>query len=347
MAIDYIFTDIIAQASSNTGIDVTFDADTGSTISSGLIIKHVLGYNASSGQIEFDISTPAYTEFWMAFNYENSTRQVADRAYLTFSGPTQDLFRLVTVETTTAEFSTQRLEIFNGSTWDTIEVLDTDMVSNHTDWPRWDVNFKLDNTVGFFKLWKDGVLVHDTGLIDTLRATDTTITKFSIGCTYNTAAYPDYWGFITVDDLDTRGLVWEIDKSASDGFHTGWSGAESAVGTYFLWDSVWASQGITAIAPGEKRTFNFEDIPTGSYPGYAVESVVLGYGGQVIVKPGMYVKPLLRIGLTDYTETGQVLTVPDSSFMVELPNNPSTGSPWASITAVNDMQIGMQSSLTA
>jgi len=347
MAIDYIFTDIPAQASSNTGVTVSFDAADGSAISSGLMIQHVLSYDAIAGQIEFDISAPAYTEFWMSFNYENSTRQSADRAYLTFSGPTQDLFRLVTVETSTVAASTQRLEIFNGSTWDTLEVLATDMVSAFAGWPKWDVNFKLDATVGFFKLWKDGVLVHDTGLIDTLRATDTTITKFSIGCTYNSVSFPDYWGFITVDDLDTRGLVWEIDMAATDGFYTGWVGAVANIRGYFLWDSIWNAQGITAISPGEKRTFNFLEIPSGDYPGYAVESVVLGYGGQFIVEPGMFVKPLLRIGLSDYTETGQIFTAADSSWMVELPNNPSTGSPWADITAVNGMEIGMESSGTA
>jgi len=346
MAIDYIFTDIPAQASSNTGVSVSFDAAGGSFIGSGLLIQHVLRYDAIGGQIEFDISTPAYTEFWMSFNYENSVRQSADRAYLTLSGPTQDLFRLVTVETSTAAASTQRIEIFNGSTWDNLGLLDTDMVSAFSGWPKWDVNFKLDATVGFFKLWKDGVLVHDTGLIDTLRATDTTITKFSIGCTYTSASYPDIWGFITVDDLDTRGLTWEVDMALTDGFYNGWVGAVGNIQGWYLWDSIWDAQGITAISPGEKRTFNFFDIPTENYPGYAVESVVLGYGGQFIVDPGMLVKPLLRIGSSDYTETGQSFTAADSSWMVELPNNPSTGSPWASILAVNSMEIGMESSAT-
>ena len=348
MAIDYIITDFIAQATSNTGIDIYYDAAAGTGTSGSPMIQQIMRYDQAAGQIEFDISTPAYTEFWMSFNYENGTRQTAGRAFITFSGPTQDLFRLVCVETTTGTVSTQRLEIFNGSTWDTIEVLATDMVSAHAGWPKWDINFKLHDTLGFFKLYKDGALVHDTGLIDTLRATDTTVTKFSLGTTYISASYPEYYSFIVVDDLDTRGLKWDIDKSASDGFHTGWDGAESNVGTYALWDSVWYSQHMTALVPGEKRTFNFDATIAASYIGHTVESVVLGYGGQSIVEPGMFVKPLLRIGGTDYTLTGQTFTSTTySSFMVEVPNDPSTGSPWADIATVNAVEIGAESSGTA
>lgn len=294
--------------------------------------------------IDYDFSSSSLGEGWL-FTEIAIDRQDAGLPALTLSGATQDLFRIIAVDTVSS-YGVQKAQYYNGSTWVDIATLSTSLYSSSNS-HRLDIYWKIADTGGEFTVYVNGASEASVSGIDTLLTADTTIdtVRFeSPDAGYNLAL-----SAVVVDSVDTRDLEWSTATPTSDGTHTEWSGIEADVDNN-LYASGSVGTSCVGSADGQRFTLNFPAI-SAVFSGYTVEWVGVGAQVQAQSEPSLYIKPQVRKSSTDYTPAAggsyQSRAATDTIKVLPLANDPATGSAWADQTAVNDCELGFKLSSTA
>lgn len=293
----------------------------------------------------FDLSSHSASDLWFFTTVDASQDQDANAVIFKMSGATEDLFRIICVDTVTSG-GQQKAQYYNGSTWVDIATLTTNLT--HTAAVRLDIHLKLADSGGEFTVYVDGASEASfTG--DTLLTADTEIDSITLsGCDGNSSNL-FVWRPIVVADADTRGMEFWSAIPASNGNHTETTGSESSVDNY-LYSSGYSDNHAVGDANGERLTLNFFDIAA-EFSGYSVAAVAVGIAAKAQSEPGLYIKPLARdaSAATDYNpgSSFQPGSTGIRSFFWTMLTDPATASAWASQADVNDYEFGLEMSSTA
>lgn len=304
---------------------------------------HKLSAQANALGHIYDVSSATLSEGWLWVYLDLSGTNGAQDAgskLIELSGPTTALLR-ITANNTISSGKIQRFEYWNGTAWISIGIL----TSSINAVARVDIHWRLADTGGVFELYINGAL--DTSFSgDTLLTSDTIIAKIGFHPPDTSVTTLGYTPFI-VDTVDTRGLAWDSSIPNVNGFYVEWTGSESSVDDFIGSGSMIATSAITD-ADGERLTLNYAGF-NAAFAGYAVESVLLLTGGIAQADPGLYLKPLLRSGVTDYEPAGSLQHKAGVTTIegVRLDLDPSTGLAWADQAAVQAFEMGFKASATA
>lgn len=294
--------------------------------------------------IDYDFSSSSLDEGWL-FTEIAFDRQDAGQAALTLRGATQDLFRIIAVDTVSSS-GAQKAQYYNGSTWVDIATLSTSLYSSSGS-HRLDIYWKIADSAGEFTVYVNGSSEASVSGIDTLLTSDTTINTVRLESP--DAVYTLAVSCVVVDSADTRGLEWCTDIPTSDGTHTEWSGIEADVDNN-LYAVGTVGTSCVASADGQRFTLNFPAI-SAAFSGYTVEWVGVGAQVQAQSEPSLYIKPQVRKSSTDYTPAAggsyQARAATGTIKVLPLAADPSTGSAWADQSAVEACELGLQASTTA
>lgn len=293
----------------------------------------------------FDLSSHSASDLWFFTSVNGSLDQDANAVIFKMSGATEDLFRIICVDTVTSG-GQQKAQYYNGSTWLDIATFTTNLSGLAT--LRLDVHLKIADSGGEFTVYVDGASEASfTG--DTLLTADTEIDSITLsGCDASTTN-PFVWRPIVVADADTRGMEFWSSIPASNGNHTETTGSESSVDNY-LYSSGYSSEYAVGDADGERLTLNFYSIAS-EFSGYSVAAVAVGLNAKAQSEPGLYIKPLARdaSAATDYNpgSSFQPRSTGIGSFFWTMLTDPATASAWASQADVEDYEFGFELSSTA
>lgn len=301
------------------------------------------GYDA---EVAIDVSGASLSDGWLRFRY-NMNRHDALQNMIVFSGATTDLLRIRNVNAYSAN-PDLRFEYWDGSAWTQIG---SDIGSSEN--VDIDVHWHIDGAAGEFEIYLNGVLSQSvTG--DTLHTADTTIDTISFFGSENNTSYETTFWHIFVDSVDSRGLYMDVGGTNSAGFYNDFAGGDFSDVNEQPGASNWQTDYIIGDAAAEKFTGVNTAINASLEASGTVETVIVGFSGGAQTEPALYAKPLMRISSTDYNPTGSVqakvevvLTPSYRGFYgIEVPNDPSTGSPWANVAAVEAAEFGWEMSAT-
>lgn len=288
-----------------------------------------------------DISSLSLDEGWLYTSLRATDDQDADQVIILLSGPTEDLFRIVTVDTV-ASSGSQKAQYWNGSAWTDIGTFSTCLTGLTAQ--RIDIHWKIADSGGEFTVYVGGTSeVSMTG--DTKFTADTTIDTFTLGGV-DTGSNHAYAYPVVIADADSRGLELAGYQPVSNGNYTEFTGGEPEVDG---WLNGSTSDFAVGDANGERMTLNFSDIDVFPYTGYSVAATAIVFLAKAQSDPGLYIKPLMRKSSTDYNPSGsfQPGSPVETAFAYTMLTDPSTGSAWADQAAVNDAEFGLEMSSTA
>ena len=131
-------------------------------------------------------------------------------------------------------------------------------------------------------------------------------------------------------------------KPTSDGDELNWTPSTGAT-HYNLVNEVPpdSAQNITSILPGDLDCYHFASLP---YAPEAITAVQVSWYGETTDVTPRAIKPLLRIGGTNYLGTQQSLNTSLQDFIQIYPTNPATSAAWTD-AAVNGLQAGVDQSV--
>lgn len=296
------------------------------------------GGAAPRSYAEFDFSGAAYASGWISFVITGNTNApVASSTFVTFSGPTSDLFRFASNGTA----GNWDVQYWDGGAWVTIGSTITTASIRTTTRSRIDIRFILDNAAGEFTIYRNGVSIASRTAADTIFTADTTLTKVRFTAIHTSTAQGIIYQALLVDSLDTRTLVIDENIATSEGGANDFSGGgEPAIDDYL---SGWIGSTFeTADAAGENQTYNFAAV-SASYSGNTVEGVVLGIVARAQTDPGLYLRGIVRTGDVNYDGDNSVQPTSGDwdTYYLKYEVDPSTGLAWADTAAVNARSYGM------
>lgn len=280
---------------------------------------------------------------WLRFHYDFES-QDAGRYPVILYGNSTPLLRLTTPNTVTDDL---QFEYYNGAGWTALgAVFNHDSSGGTYDKPI-DIEWDIHDTTGAFRIYLSGAL-HAEFTGDTLVTAETQITKIEFQNADSSINYDSHFWNLFIDSVDTRGLYWSTEQATAGGTYFSFAGTGVNDVNEDPFSVGCKADFITATDNAQKATFNYEGVVITLSQTGVPELVVLG--GQITAQsePGLYLKGITRKTSTDYDLGAWIQPYSDRDWFygVELENDPSTGSPWADLTAVGAHEMGWESSTT-
>ncbi len=319
----------------------TFDQERGEAETNGAAyFQSCMRINGNSAGSVFDVSSSALSDFWVDVAVEQLGAPSSDRPIIILAGPTSDLFRIATVNTS----EHWKAEYWDGSAWVQVGATQTTTL---TDACKLTIDIVLDGTNGHWIVKRNETTVINSGVTDTIHTGDTMLATVELRAAGTSSSGDLYAWCLMVHDEDTTKLYAHEGDPTADGFYTDMTG-----GNY----SDLAAQGnttsVTYDADGEHQSFDCAAIPAG-LSGGAVEGVMIIGGAEpnlVGAGPTFWLHCFGRLSSTDYRIPGAYqtdLATSDYTFTFRVDLNPSTGSPWADFAAVEAWEWGFVARNTA
>lgn len=288
---------------------------------------------STTTQVSIDMSASNLVSGWFTFIMDNpNSGMVNNREAVVLVGAAGPCLRMIG---STVAYRASQWQYWDGTAWVDLGVLDTTPDSR-----RFDVQWEMNETTGVFRIYRSGAFWAEF-IGNTSIGGNTEITEVRIG---NPVADYCVYSNIFIDDQDTRGLEWSLDIPTSNGFFTDAINGEPEVDESLGGSD--SSNFITFDAHNEKETYNIAGVGASVNNGTVELVVVAGFAAS-LSDPGFHLHPLLYKAATstEYEPPGSWPVRAYSDWVVlEVPNNPETGLPWASVAEVQEFQYGFRAS---
>lgn len=202
-----------------------------------------------------------------------------------------------------------------------------------------DIQFKIHDTTGIFRVYRNGALVYEF-LGDTLVTGYTSFNRLYLQSPYTGGTNSSGWAYsqVMISSNNTVGTKLKTLVPTANGTHTDWTGVFTDVDE----TGIAGVDNITSTVAGDIETYALGDIGTEGDP-YNVAAVVTGYTASVQPTGPQNINPVLRVTATNYFQTA--LAGLDGSLkgygsIYEL--SPATGIAWTKVE-VNGMELGVRS----
>lgn len=226
----------------------------------------------------------------------------------------------------------------------TVELNDSDIAASaggvigDNVWHWIEARFFNDNAAGRVEVWVDGIKVIDyTG--DTRNSAS--VWNWIQWNGFNGTSWYLAPIYTTTGETAPRGLVRAVQlKPSGNGFSSGLTGSDAdSVDNYLHVDEA-VSDGDTSYVEGAteglKDTYALENMPAGGWEILAVQSSITGRTTEAGPK---YVRPVFRIGGTDYAGASSPLITGYKQRREIFETSPATASAWTK-TEVDGMEFG-------
>lgn len=313
-----------------------------STYGIGLLDAAINVAGVNSDILSCALSAPLASG-WATFLYrKNGGTTLANYDFFRLQGATSDLLRFRCINTT----GSWKIEYYNGSGWTQIgaDITSPDLDS---DTFKLDVYWNIADSGGEFSVYINGSgtpLRSVTG-IDSHTTADTAVTKMLIGgCSNSSSSKYEYFGAIMADTADTRNLFVCENSTLATGAFDEWDSGNEAYIDDPIWNSTPMNDMNYTSGVGDRVTYTFTSLTSFLSGATALEGVVIYAHGQGAGNPSLFCTGLAYISSTAYESADggkQFNNVNSHHHRWEFENDPSTAAPWASVTAINDAQMGL------
>jgi hypothetical protein len=275
----------------------------------------------------------ALAEGWFQF-YVNINATVA-------GSTTGQMFRLKSGETGQTLFQLDfdaaagnSLEYWNGSAFVEVSETTTFNIARF----KIDVQFKMDNSAGYFRVYVNDTLIHElTG--DTIFTAATTLDTLELACPNNVGlgnGQYDFSGFILADE-DTRSMIFHQGQATADGANTAWTGVYTDVTKLDRNDSTFIESGTAA----QLETYVMDDVHT-DLAAYVPRAVVLSTRTRRGATGPQNMQGVVRQGGSDFTTSNiSGINTAYGTRQAVMNTNPATGAAWT-IAEVNAAEFGVK-----
>lgn len=221
--------------------------------------------------------------------------------------------------------------LFRGST-----EIGRNNTSGHSSWHYYELGVYVSDTVGWAKLYVDGVELIDFSGDTKNGGTNNSISTFRLtGDRYGANSYFDD---LYVDDSDRHGDV-RVHTLTPDAAGTTTQLTPSSGANYTTVDELpYSTADYVYGTPGQKDTYSTSNLPGGT-------GIIYGVQTNAIVKKTdagtISGRPVVRAGATDYPGTAVSVGTSDTVISKLDQVNPATSTAWTS-GDVNGMEIGVE-----
>lgn len=225
-----------------------------------------------------------------------------------------------------------RFEYWNGSVWTMIGAAYTGAFQSVPH----DFRCKIDNTVGAFEWWINGVLERsftgDTDLIASAGCDDVRIGGF-------TEFVPSNWTEFIVADVSTLGMRVATLVANGNGANTAWTGGYTDIDENNINDADF----ISSATATQVETFTLSDLSTAAAALTPV-AVVNSFRARNGASGPQNIDPALRTGGTNYfgSSVPGLSTSFSSGYFNVWQINPNTGLDWT-VSDINGLELGARS----
>jgi hypothetical protein len=276
----------------------------------------------------------AMSEGWIQYYVNINTAITASTA--------GQMFRLKSGETGQVLFqydfdalAQQALEYWNGSAF--VEVNEGTVFSAARY--KVDLQFKMDNSVGYFRVYVNDTLLHElTG--DTIFTAATTLDVIELVCPNPSglgSGQFDFSGLIIADE-DTRSMVFHQGQATANGANTAWTGVYTDVTKLDRNDNTFIESGTAA----QLETYVMDDVHT-DLAAYVPRAVVLSTRTRRGATGPQNMQGVVRQSGTDFmTSNIAGINTAYGTRQAVMNTNPATSAAWT-IAEINAAEFGVKS----
>jgi len=283
----------------------------------------------NGGDHSIGITFPADDEIWLSFYMRWTATSGSAKPGIQFKSGTTELFNF----NGQGNSGIGALSYHNGTSMQIAVVTGGDYNGLH----RVDINIKMADTGGVFKVYRDGVLDLDLTSIteDTIRTAATTLNRITI----NTFSLSNtVYSSIILANEDTRGMRLTQQLPTGAGATSQWGGTYASIDETGINDT----DSISTSVIGDVSTFSFPAIPTDfNSSAWVVKAVAAGLRATATPEGDIDVAGVVRTASTNY-ETA-ALDIPPSYIGKQAiwEVNPNTTAAWTYSDA-SGAQIGVK-----
>jgi len=231
-----------------------------------------------------------------------------------------------------------RAEYWNGSAYVTIGTdLNIGSVSNSVEYVH-DFQLIMHGSTGRFKIWRDDVLIFDTGDMNTVQTAATTVDRVSFNnpINNNAAASGLTISSVILASEDTRDLIPVGLYANGNGASTDWSGDYQDIDEKDL-----GADFISSTAANDDELHTKEAVPA-AFVGQRVRAVVHAMRARNGSTGPQNLRSLMRVSGVKYASTDLAITSGMGPVQYVWDTNPADGLTWSQAD-LNSSQFGVRS----